>query len=201
VTLRPVSELGLVDLTDLASGENSATPARHPPRRAPSPRSKSARRDATTSTPANKRASAEKGSGGKPRSVRADTPEGSKRSGSQSKHTPGSSAGAGRNTGAGTRRRRRNSGSGARPASGVPRRRASSTTGARRGASTDRRRSAPTSQRRLNGGSPKTRDAMANAKPNDESRGSLAAKTGISVVTGAMGIAGGLLFSRTALRR
>lgn len=138
--LRPVSELGLVDLTDLASREPSDPATRRRPPRAPSTRSQSA----------------QGGANKKPRQGQTRARDGSKRSGT-------------------TPKRRSNGNS--------------------PGASPDRGKR-PGSQREA-----LTQRAAASALPREETIGAPAAKIGISVVTGALGIAGGLLLSRAARRR
>lgn len=245
--LRPVSELGLVDLTDLASQDRGEAATRRPPTRARNTRSQSARRgpnkdprgeqtvdqsergpapttgrrqaggrsskrlggsasknsgppqsraaatqrDApSTRKPRTNGATGQKSSSGK----RQGTRDGSKRSISKSKHwKDGSSDGIRRTASASTQKRRKHSGSGSRPEGDVLRRSASSKAEIRRGVSPGRRKG-PGSQREMKRDSFKTQSALANAQP-------VAAKIGISVAAGAMGIGAGLLVSRAALRR
>jgi hypothetical protein len=214
VPLRPVSELGLVDLTDLASRDAGETATRRPPTRARSTRSQSPRRGpnkdrrreqtvdqserrpASTTGRGQARARSSKRLGGsasessgRPQSRAAVTP----RNVPSTRAPRTNGATRQKSSGASTRKRRKRSGSGSRPEGNGPRRSASSTAGIRRGVSPDRRRR-PGSQRELKRDPFKTQSALANAQPR-------APKLGISVVTGAMGLAGGLLLSRAALRR
>jgi hypothetical protein len=218
VPLRPVSELGLVDLTDLASRDAGETATRRIPTRARSTRSQSARRGPdkggsasrssgpshsrgastpgnapTTRTPRTNGATRQKSSSGKRQGMGVGTRDGSERPISKSKHRKdGGSDGSRRTASASTQKRRKRSGGGSRPGGDGPRS-ASSTAGVRRGVSPDRRRR-PGPRRELKSDSFKTKSALAKAHPR-------AAKIGISVVTGTMGVAGGLLLSRAALRR
>lgn len=213
--LRPVSELGLVDLTDLASGNADGTTTRRRPTRARSTRSQSARRgpntdprgEHTVDQPKRGPATA----GGRQASVRSSKRLGgsaSKSSGppqsraaaaprnapSKSKHRKdGSSDGIQRTGSASTHKRRKRSGTGSRLQGEGARKSASSPAGVKRGVSPDRRRR-PRAQRELKSASFTAQTKLATAQP-------FGAKIGISVAAGAMGVAGGLLLSRAALRR
>lgn len=144
--LRPVSELGLVDLTDLASQEANATATRHPPTRPRRPPSQTTRRGAKKDPRLEE--TADQTTRG-PASARGGRPAGGRSS--------------------------KSSGGSARKRPGPP--------------------------REMTGDSLRTPAALPNAQPHDGNQGSPAAKIGISVVTGAMGIAAGLLLSRAARRR
>jgi hypothetical protein len=146
--LRPVSELGLVDVTDLASRE-----------------------------------------GGRKQSVRSP----SKRAGS---NTPKNSSSTPQRRGT---RTARNSSSTAASRS----KRASTSSKAARSsrANASAGGSRPRSQRERTGDSHEPQSRSRNGDSRDDAKSSRGASIGISVLTGAVGVAGGVLLGRTALQR
>jgi hypothetical protein len=214
VPLRPVSELGLVDVTDLAARESGEKTTPRPPTRARTSRPRSRRRDPgkdprggrTVDQSEHPRAST--GGGGKARASRSksassSTPErGSKRSGSTSNSARNAgSDGAFRSASAGTPKRSKTSRPRSRSSAATTRRSASPRTGSSSGASARRLRSRQKSHSESPGDSRGTQNASSNGQPHDETNRALEAKLGISALTGAIGIAGGLLLARTALQR
>jgi hypothetical protein len=181
--LRPVSELGLVELTDLASRTDRETADRRAPRGAGRTRPRPAPRDPNKDP-------RETQTGGRAEQDRAAAPRG-RRTGS--KATKDSSGASGRRRVERPRSAPSTSSAASRPkglggksrgvvpsrAGVAPRTRPSSTTGMRRVSKTDRRRT----------------------RPRDDTAGSRTTKLSISVLTGAIGIAGGILIGRSAPQR
>jgi len=192
VPLRPVSELGLVDITDVPARTNRTATrgdsTRRKPdagRRAAKSRSGSARKPkAAPSTRAErtKDADAQVRPSGKPRRPSASTTNG-ERSRGRSKAAGGTGSG-GTTRSATTRTPKRPNGS-------------ASTT---RGATTARRQTAAGSRTRVNAASRDTHRARNGPRPN-QPKPSSGAKIGIYALAGASLVAGGLLFARAALHR
>lgn len=246
--LRPVSELGLADVTDLPSQEHHETASPHPPRtEAQSPRPDSgreARADRTLGRPERaRRATSGGGRTGRSKSKRigASTSNGSgrarsgaermperfgtspsrlartpKRSGSL--HSPTSSDGAvkSKSSGApkasvGSTGHKRSSRPSASSEVGTPRSLRSVSASAGKGVrsgngrsssvSANRRKSRPRSQRERNSDSRELPCASPGKKSQDKKKGSLGVKIGIPVLSGAIGVAGGVLLSGIGLQR
>lgn len=155
--LRPVSDLGLVDLTELATPKAREPATRRAPART-SRRPQSARLN-----PSNKRSSGASDSGG------AKTPR---------------------------------SGTGSRPNRGAQQPKSPRPTAeTKRGLSAGRRQRERKAKRELDSGPPKLRGASENVHSHNRDTDFPAAKVGLSVVTGVMGLVGGLLLSRSARHR
>jgi hypothetical protein len=159
VPLRPVSELGLVDVTDLASRKADDTVPARSSARAPKPK----------------------------RSDRADSSSGTSKAASS--RTPKRTARTSGGTSSGTPRTPSSTRAAART-------NASSSARADSGASSKRRESRQGSQRKRHGES----RGIQNARPHGEIK-ALAANLGVGAVTGALGVAGGVLLVRTARQR
>jgi hypothetical protein len=171
--LRPVSDLGLVDVTDLTSRETGGTATR---------RSTSEDLRSAGATKAEKSSTRSEQSG--PRTPRSSPSTGA--AGSKSASRPKDSSGG---PGMSARAPKSSEGSG-------------ETLGSARGstAGADRRRRRPRPQSELNRDSREMQSAVHDDQTGDETKGALA-NVGISVLTGAVGVAGGVLLARTALQR
>ncbi len=183
--LRPVSELGLMEVTDLASRDHDATAAPSPQTRARRTRAQSPRPD----------------SGGDPRGRRTvDQPERARGSAKGGRQTGRSNA---KQTGGSTPKGSGRSQSGASPTA------AGSGTSPSRAAKTPKRSSTPQSLatgsngavKTRNGTSRETRSASADEKSQNQNTAALVAKIGIPVMTSAIGVAGGILLSGKGLQR
>jgi hypothetical protein len=197
VALRPVSELGLVDVTDLASREADITVTRRSSARARSgpqaPRDavgKDSREDRTVDQSQKPRASTgtgRKAGGDTTNSVVASTTKSSRRS-----DTPA----------AGKAKRPDQPGGQARSSSGTSKTASSrSRTNSSRTAEARTPDTTATTPKRSNALGNGSRGSSAAARQSHGEIKALAANLGIGVVTGAIGVAGGVLMVRTARQR
>jgi hypothetical protein len=197
VALRPVSELGLVDVTDLASREADITVTRRSSARARSgpqaPRDavgKDSREDRTVDQSQKPRASTgtgRKAGGDTTNSVVASTTKSSRRS-----DTPA----------AGKAKRPDQPGGQARSSSGTSKTASSrSRTNSSRTAEARTPGTTATTPKRSNALGNGSRGSSAAARQSHGEIKALAANLGIGVVTGAIGVAGGVLMVRTARQR
>jgi hypothetical protein len=197
VALRPVSELGLVDVTDLASREADITVTRRSSARARSgpqaPRDavgKDSREDRTVDQSQKPRASTgtgRKAGGDTTNSVVASTTKSSRRS-----DTPA----------AGKAKRPDQPGGQARSSSGTSKTASSrSRTNSSRTAEARTPGTTATTPKRSNALGNGSRGSNAAARQSHGEIKALAANLGIGVVTGAIGVAGGVLMVRTARQR
>ena len=196
MALRPVSELGLVDLTDLASrprGGRTSKRGRSAPKRSGPPQARAAstlKRRGTSDTPAAR-------SDGTPKrispskSFSASAPRGAK----PPRKSPSPTARGSSVRGGQKRSNRRPKGVGASTAENSKR---SGTTSRRStDASAYGRRRHPSSPSEWNGDLLETQSALS----TDETEGSVAARVGLPALTGALAVAGGFILGRIALRR
>jgi hypothetical protein len=197
VALRPVSELGLVDVTDLASREADITVTRRSSARARSgpqaPRDavgKDSREDRTVDQSQKPRASTgtgRKAGGDTTNSVVASTTKSSRRS-----DTPA----------AGKAKRPDQPGGQARSSNGTSKTASSrSRTNSSRTAEARTPGTTATTPKRSNALGNGSRGSSAAARQSHGEIKALAANLGIGVVTGAIGVAGGVLMVRTARQR
>jgi hypothetical protein len=197
VALRPVSELGLVDVTDLASREADITVTRRSSARARSgpqaPRDavgKDSREDRTVDQSQKPRASTgtgRKAGGDTTNSVVASTTKSSRRS-----DTPA----------AGKAKRPDQPGGQARSSRGTSKTASSrSRTNSSRTAEARTPGTTATTPKRSNALGNGSRGSSAAARQSHGEIKALAANLGIGVVTGAIGVAGGVLMVRTARQR
>jgi len=181
VTLRPVSELGLVDVTDLASRQSNETKSSgrsHDSASTKAKHAESSRGRSTGSNGTSKIASSPTAKGASRTSERK-RPETSRTLTSTSVASEaliGEKSAVGRPTSASTPKRRKALGTGSRSSGPAAR------------------------QRKRTGGSREMRSASQNGPSHGEIK-ALAANFGIGAVTGAIGVAGGVLLVRTARQR
>jgi hypothetical protein len=200
VPLRPVSELGLVDVTDLASREHYETATPRAQTRARRARTQSPRRD-SVGDPRGERTvdQSERAGGstkrggqtgrGRSKTIAGGTPKGPRRSQSGAPPTPESPGTAPRRAARAPKR------------SGTPQPPAPSSRNGRSSGPSANRSGSRRSQGEGNGDSRKTQSASPAKTSQDKKQGSLVAKIGIPVLTTAIGVAGGVLLSGKGLQR